>query len=328
MCQFHPHHIFNRTSHTSIVFDAIRDAASAIESMRIRGAGKIARAAASAMKDFSMNYPGRTLDDFKRDAGMAKDMLMASRPTAVSLYNGIQSCVKDIGKVDTLEEARDSVSCNADTFVGASLKAVEVIAEIGAKRIEDGDIIMTHCNSSAALAVIKKAHGQGKDIKVFATESRPWRQGLLTVNDLAKEGIDVTLIIDSAVRMVMNKVDAVFVGADTITSHGVLVNKVGTSQLALAADEARVAFSVCSETYKFSPFTLAGDMVKIEERDHNEVARPEEIDPGVKIFNPVFDVTPPKYIDAYITEVGLLSPGSIYDVMIRQFGNDITGGMR
>ena len=309
------------------MFDTVKDTAKAIETMEVRGAGKIARAAAAAMRDFSADYSGSTLEGFKKDAMAAKDILMASRPTAVSLYNGVRSCIKDIDSAGTLEGARESVSGNAEKFINSSLKALESISEIGAKRITSGDVIMTHCNSSAALSVIIKAHKQGKDIKVYATESRPWRQGLLTVKDLAREGIDVTLIIDSAARTVMDKTDIVFVGADTVTSHGVLVNKVGTSQLALFANEARATFNVCTETYKFSPFTMSGDMVEIEERDHDEVAKPDEIGPGVKIFNPVFDVTPPKYIDAYITEVGIISPGSVYDVMVRQFGADI-GGMR
>jgi ribose 1,5-bisphosphate isomerase len=159
------------------------------------------------------------------------------------------------------------VIANAERFSAQSLEAVETIGRIGAKRIRDGDTVMTHCNSSAALSVIKTAHSQGKDVKVFATESRPWRQGLLTVRDLHQAGVDTTLIIDSAVRTVMKRVDAVFVGADTITSHGALINKIGTSQLALAAKEARVQFYVCSETYKFSPMTIFGDMVTIEERE-------------------------------------------------------------
>ena len=121
----------------------------------------------------------------------------------------------------------------------------------------------------------------------------------------------------------MKSVTKVFVGADTITSHGTLVNKIGTSQLALAANEARVQFYVCSETYKFSPMTLFGDMVTIEERDHDEVAKREILDPAVKIFNPVFDSTPAKYIDGIITEVGLISPGSVYHVMTDQLGDDI-----
>lgn len=223
----------------------------------------------------------------------------------------------------SLEEARSLVSENAAMFCRRSEMAVEEIAKIGARRIQDGDVILTHCNSSAALGVIKEAHRQGKDIKVYATESRPWRQGILTVNDLADAGVDVTLVIDSAVRSVMRKVDKVFVGADTVTSQGALINKVGTSQLALVAHEARVHFYVCAETYKFSPMTLFGDSVTIEERDVSEVVRPGEVRDSVKIFNPVFDSTPAAYIDAIVTEVGMMSPGSVYGVMVGQLGDGI-----
>lgn len=297
------------------------ETADRIRDMTIRGAGKIARAGATALGDFSRNYVGKDLESFRKDLSESAQVILDSRPTAVSLWNGVHATIKGVDDAATLDDARQLVIDNSEDFVKRSLGAVEIIAKIGAKRISDGDVIMTHCNSSAALGVIKEAHRQGKDIKVYATESRPWRQGILTVTDLADAGVDVTMIIDSAVRTVMKKTDKVFVGADTITSHGALINKVGTSQLALTANEARVQFYVCSETYKFSPMTLFGDMVTIEERDISEVIRPGEVPDSVKIFNPVFDSTPAKYIDAIITELGMISPGSVYDIMVRQFGD-------
>ena len=295
----------------------------AIKSMEIRGAGRIARAGASALADFAGSYEGDDSKGFMIDLMAAKAKILDSRPTAVSLWNGVHATLKGVEGCSSVEDAKRLIIANAERFNEGSVNAVKTIGEIGAKRIQDGDVILTHCNSSAALSVIKTAFRQGKKFKVYATESRPWRQGILTVNDLAKEGVDITLIIDSAVRSVMKNVTKVFVGADTITSHGTLVNKIGTSQLALAANEARVQFYVCSETYKFSPMTLFGDMVTIEERDHEEVAKAGELDPRVKIFNPVFDSTPSKYIDGIITEIGLISPGSVYHVMTSQLGDDI-----
>ncbi|MDN5357475.1 MAG: ribose 1,5-bisphosphate isomerase [Candidatus Methanomethylophilaceae archaeon] len=291
--------------------------------MTIRGAGRIARAGASAMGDFAMNYKGASLEDFRRDIKKSADVLIASRPTAVSLWNGVRATMRGLSTVSTLQEAKDTVSSNAAEFVEISSRAVATIAKIGANRINSGDVIMTHCNSSAAIGVIKEAHRQGKDISVYATESRPWRQGIITVNELAEAGIDVTLIVDSAVRTVMKEVDKVFVGADTITSHGALINKIGTSQLALAAHEARVQFYVCSETYKFSSATIFGDMVTIEERSLDEVVKKGEISESVKIFNPVFDSTPAAYIDAIITDVGVIHPGAVYEVMVRQLGDSL-----
>jgi ribose 1,5-bisphosphate isomerase len=295
----------------------------AIKSMEIRGAGRIARAGASALADYATNFKGNDPKEFIAGIMDSKEKILGSRPTAVSLWNGVHATIKGLDSCETVDDIRTLVTTNAERFNQASLDAVRTIGEIGAKRIQDGDVILTHCNSSAALSVIKTAFRQGKKFRVYATESRPWRQGILTVNDLAKEGVDITLIIDSAVRSVMKSVTKVFVGADTITSHGSLVNKIGTSQLALAANEARVQFYVCSETYKFSPMTLFGDMVTIEERDHDEVAKRDILDPAVKIFNPVFDSTPAKYIDGIITEVGLISPGSVYHVMTKQLGDDI-----
>lgn len=297
--------------------------ADAIKTMEIRGAGRIARAGASALSYFAENYEGTDVTEFLKDLSAAKETILASRPTAVSLWNGVHTTVRGAESCQSVEEAKKLITENAARFNRSSEDAVRSIGEIGAKRIQDGDVILTHCNSSAALSVIKTAFRQGKKFKVYATESRPWRQGILTVNELAKEGIDVTLIIDSAVRSVMKYVTKIFVGADTITSHGTLVNKVGTSQIAVMANESRVQFYVCSETYKFSPMTLFGDMVTIEERDHEEVIGNAKLESGVKIFNPVFDSTPSKYIDAIITEVGMISPGSVYHVMTKQLGDEI-----
>ena len=291
--------------------------------MRVRGAGRIARAGATALADFAASYEGRSLEEFRNDLRKASEVILDSRPTAVSLWNGVHYTLRGVSSAETFEAARDSVVANGREFVANSEQAVHKIAKIGAKRIKDGDVLMTHCNSSVAIGVILEAVKQGKDIKVYATESRPWRQGILTVNDLSKGGADTTLIIDSAVRSVMSRVDRVFVGADTITSSGSLINKIGTSQVAMAANEARAEVNVCSETYKFSPKTMFGDTVTIEERDISEVVKPGEIPGNVKVFNPVFDTTPAKYIDNIITEVGIMSPGAVYGVMVKQFGESI-----
>ena len=291
--------------------------------MRVRGAGRIACAGATALADFAAAYEGRSLEEFRNDLRKASEVILDSRPTAVSLWNGVHYTLRGVSSAETFEAARDSVVANGREFVTNSEQAVHKIAKIGAKRIKDGDVLMTHCNSSVAIGVILEAVKQGKDIKVYATESRPWRQGILTVNDLSKGGADTTLIIDSAVRSVMSRVDRVFVGADTITSSGSLINKIGTSQVAMAANEARVEVNVCSETYKFSPKTMFGDTVTIEERDISEVVKPGEIPGNVKVFNPVFDTTPAKYIDNIITEVGIMSPGAVYGVMVKQFGESI-----
>ncbi|MDR0198670.1 MAG: ribose 1,5-bisphosphate isomerase [Methanomassiliicoccaceae archaeon] len=301
----------------------IDDTVKAIKDMEVRGAGRIARTAAAALMELAASKEWKSIQTMRKEILVAKKRLAASRPTAVSLLNAIQYTLKGFDGCDNVKDAKELLIKNSEEFIKASLEAVAKIGIIGSRRIKDGAVIMTHCNSSAAIECIKDAHRSGKRIKVYATESRPWRQGILTVNELAKEGIDVTLIIDGAVRSVMKKVDIVLVGADTITSNGSVINKIGTSQLALAANEAGVPFVVCSETYKISPQSLFGDTVTIEERDIGEIIRAGEIPDTVKVFNPVFDSTPAKYIDAIVTEMGIISPGSVYEIMMRQFG-DIT----
>jgi ribose 1,5-bisphosphate isomerase len=298
----------------------VDDTAKAIKSMEIRGAGRIARAGAAAIGDMARSQKWKNVDEMRNEVLSAKTTLLASRPTAVSLLNAILYTIKGLDKCKDVEEAKTLLIKNSEEFIKASNEAVAKIGIIGSRRIKDDSVILTHCNSSAALECIKVAHRSGKRIKVYATESRPWRQGILTVNELAKEGIDVTLIIDSAVRSVMKKIDLVIVGSDTIPSNGAVINKIGTSQLALAANESRVPFVVCGETYKISSQTLFGDMVTIEERDISEIVRKGEVPDSVKVFNPVFDSTPAKYIDGIVTEMGIVSPGSVYEIMVQLFG--------
>jgi ribose 1,5-bisphosphate isomerase len=300
----------------------VENVAEDIRSMKIRGAGRIARQAAEALMNLVDGYEGDSLDDLKNELEKGRETLLRSRPTAVSLWNGVQAVLKGYRKASTLDDLKDLVKENGELFIERSNRATEVIGEMGARRLNDGDRILTHCNSSVALSVIKTAFREGKNIEVFATESRPWRQGLITVRELSEEGVSVTLIVDSAVRWIMKDIDIVLVGADTISSNGAVINKIGTSQIALVAHEARVPFVVCAETYKFSPMTLTGKPVEIEERGSEEVARPGELPDTVKVLNPVFDATPPEYIDYIITEIGLIPPSASYEVIVRMLGHE------
>ncbi|HUV24873.1 MAG TPA: ribose 1,5-bisphosphate isomerase [Methanomassiliicoccales archaeon] len=300
----------------------VENVAEDIRSMKIRGAGRIARQAAEALMNLVDGYEGDSLDDLKNELEKGREILLSSRPTAVSLWNGVQAVLKGYRKASNLDDLKDLVKENGERFMERSNRATEVIGEMGARRVNDGDRILTHCNSSVALSVIKTAFREGKDIEVFVTESRPWRQGLITVRELAEEGVPVTLIVDSAVRWIMKDIDLVLVGADTITSNGAVINKIGTSQIALVAHEARVPFVVCAETYKFSPMTLTGKPVEIEERGSEEVAGPGELPNTVKVLNPVFDATPPEYIDYIVTEIGLIPPSASYEVIVRMLGQE------
>lgn len=301
-------------------FKLVEDAAKKIINMEVRGASRIAKFVAETLRDFAKTIES----DFDENMRKASEILMNTRPTAVSLFNAINYIMRYEG--ESLEEKKADVIRRADEFIKWVDTAKQKIGEIGAKRIKDGWTILTHCNSSTALSVIKTAFKQGKNIEVIATESRPRYQGHLTVKELVREGIPVTLIVDSAVRYFMKEVDCVVVGADTITVNGALINKIGTSQIALCAKEARVPFMVCAETYKFSPKTLFGELVVIEERDPEEVAPKEIIELGVKVRNPAFDVTPRDYIDLIITEIGAIPPEMAYVIIKERFGYELEMG--
>jgi len=300
----------------------LEDTVNGIREMSIRGAGKIARAASSALASFAREWKGESRDDFISDLREAASLIHSTRPTAVSLRNGILLTLKGSNDEVDITSVRKRILHQSGEFIERAVMARENIAEMGSKRIPKGSTILTHCNSMAALTTIKKAYDEGRVEMVYSTESRPWRQGHITTGWLLDNGIPVTMIVDSAVRHVMRKINIVVVGADTITANGAVINKIGTSQIALAAQESRVPFMVCAETFKFSKETLLGSLVEIEDRGPEEIAdpkRPQDF-PGARFENPVFDATPPEYIDAIVTEVGIVSPYLATEVIRELFG--------
>lgn len=299
----------------------IRRIARDIRTMRIRGAGRIARAAATALKIAAKTSRAKTPVEFIKELDRVSSLLLATRPTAVSLPNAVKFVTLGVkrGEEMDLHELRRTVICKAEEFIENSKRAVELIGKIGARRISKGDVILTHCNSDCALAIIKTAFRDGKDVRVFVTESRPMRQGLISAKELSRAGIPTTLIVDSAVRYFIRDIDKVIVGADSIAANGAVINKIGTSQISLIAHEARVPFFVAAETYKFHPGTLIGQLVEIEERTPKEIIDPRKL-PRVEIRNPVFDITPPEYIDLIVTERGIIPPSAAYTMIQELFG--------
>jgi len=294
--------------------------------MRIRGAAQIGRAAAEGLSIAAMNIRTESPQEYMDQLEGAYRLLLNTRPTAVSLPNALRYVMHRVWlafkKGMDVDELRAITVRAAEDFKKSSQEAVRRISDIGAKRIRNGDLIMTHCNSSVAISILKEAKRQGKEFRVIATETRPRFQGRLTAKALSEAGIPVTLIVDSAARYFMPKVDKVIVGADVVTANGAVVNKIGTSQIALAAKEARVRVFVGAETYKFSPSTVLGELVEIEERPPEEVVPPEELSQlkGVTVANPAFDVTPPEFIDIIITERGIIPPQASVLILMEEFG--------
>ncbi len=295
----------------------VTETAEKIKSMEIRGAGRIARAAAEALRHHALETPARDLISFQREVGRAAHTLVTTRPTAVSLSNAVHIVTEGLDQAVSFEEAQEGVISRAGQFIQSSHDALGKIAIFGARHIRDGDTILTHCNSEAALGCIIEAHRRGKEIEVFATEVRPRNQGLITIKTLNDAGIKTNFIVDSAVRSFIHEIDLVFVGADAITVNGAVVNKIGTAQVAHTATEARVNVLVAAETYKFAPRTIIGELIQIEERDGSEVLA-DEISRAlthVTVRNPVFDVTPSEFIDLIVTEAGVIPPQMAYIII-------------
>jgi ribose 1,5-bisphosphate isomerase len=297
-----------------------------IRSMRIRGAGLIARSAVEALQITARESRAEDIESFVNELTEASRILLQTRPTAVSLPNGIRYVIHRVNvgrsRARSVEEMRSIAIKATEEFIENAETAIHKIGEIGARRIVDGDVLLTHCNSSAVIEVMKTAWSQGRKFEVFVTETRPRFQGHITARELTEAGIPVTLILDDAVRYFMQRVDKVIVGADAVTANGALVNKIGTSMVALAAHEARVRVWVAAETYKFSPETMIGELVTIEERDPSEIISDEKqrgIGP-IKVLNPSFDVTPPEYIDLIITERGIIPPVGAFLILEEVFG--------
>ena len=302
----------------------ILEIAEKIKSMEIRGATKIGRAAATALKIAAEKYNQSIHGDYMDYIERVAEVLIETRPTAVTLPNSIRYVLGRIRKMGiaspkALVKATVKLS---NEFIDLTYKAQNMISVFGERLIEDGATIMTHCNSSTAISILLRAVKNGKKINVYVTETRPKFQGHITARTLSKAGINVTLIVDSAARYFMKDVDVVLVGADSIAANGAVVNKIGTSQIALVANESRVPFYVAAETYKFSPNTMLGELVPIEERDPYEIVSPEflEENPNISVRNPAFDVTPPKYITAIITEKGVIPPQGVALILMEEYG--------
>ena len=281
-----------------------REMAVAIKDMTIRGAPSIGAAAAYGMALAWLK---------KEDLAKAAKLIKSTRPTAYDLFYAVDLMLSKAG-LDLVEAADDY----ADGIVTMCRK----IGEHGAKLIKDGDKILTHCNAGAlatvdfgtALAPMRVAHRQGKDIFVYVDETRPRLQGAkLTAWELNNEGIDHAIIPDNAAGHYMkDSVDLAIVGADRIARNGDFANKIGTYSKAVLAKENRVPFYVAAPVSTFDMRIESGKEIVIEERDENEVLCVGDcrVAPkGSKALNPCFDVTPARYVRSFITERGLLRPG-------------------
>ena len=300
----------------------VEDTAEAIATMEIRGAATIAEAAAKALATQAEESDAETPEAFRAEMRAAARHLLDTRPTAVSLPNALRYVLRGMSGT-TVEELRASVVETSQEFLRDLESAQERLGRIGANRLRDGDVIMTHCHSTDALATVEHAVKAGKEIEAIVKETRPRKQGLITAEQLREMGVPVTLIVDNAAHRYLNDADHVLVGADSIAADGSVINKIGTSGLAVSARDRGTPIVVAAQTLKLHPGTLTGHTVEIEMRKESEIiedSRRAEIG-DIEVKNPAFDVTPPRHIDAIITERGQFPPESIVTLMRELYGD-------
>jgi methylthioribose-1-phosphate isomerase len=312
----------------------VETVAQGIKELWVRGAPAIGITAAYGIALAAQKISAKSSDDFYKALLPSCDLLAATRPTAVNLFWAIQrmkekaqahrSELPDSLKKILLEEAhailREDIAMN------------RAIGRFGAKLIDPGAGVLTHCNAGAlatggygtALGVIRSAWEKDKQLSVFADETRPVLQGArLTAWELAQDEIPVTLITDNMAGFFMKqgKIQCCVVGADRIAANGDTANKIGTYSVAILAKEHGLPFYVAAPTSTIDFSISSGEQIPIEERNKSEVTHlggKQIAASGVHIANPAFDVTPAKYITAIITEKGAFKPEEI--VKLRPFG--------
>jgi S-methyl-5-thioribose-1-phosphate isomerase len=291
---------------TIVTIKTYQEMARAIKDMTIRGAPSIGAAAA-----YGMALAWLKDENLSKAAGAIK----ATRPTAHDLFYAVDLMLRR--SEDDLVEA-------ADDYADAIVDMCRRIGTQGAKLIKDCDRILTHCNAGAlatvdfgtALAPIRVAHRQGKEIFVYVDETRPRLQGAkLTAWELGNEGIDHAIIPDNAAGHYMkDSVDLAIVGADRIARNGDFANKIGTYSKAVLARENGVPFYVAAPVSTFDMKIRSGKEIPIEERSEDEVLMVGScrVAPrGSRALNPSFDVTPARFVRRFITERGIVQPNRL-----------------
>ena len=298
-----------------------REVAAAIRDMVIRGAPAIGVAAAMGVALGVQHSKAKSVAELRSEFPAICETIARTRPTAVDLFWAINRMTRrfdELGASASLQTVRDALVAEARRIHEEKRAIDEAIGRFGAPLMPESGQVMTQCNAGAlatagigtALGVIRVAVDQGRKLRVFVPETRPYLQGArLTAWELAEGGIPLTLITDNMVGHFLKtgKVGAVVVGADRIAANGDTANKIGTYQIAVLARENSVPFYVAAPISTLDLSIASGESIPIEERPAEEVThiRGVRIAPAVEAANPAFDVTPARLITAIITERGV-----------------------
>lgn len=291
-----------------------------IRSLKIQGATNIAIDGVNAFSSLAERLEVSSIDGMFKELEEARQALATARATEPALRNGLRYIVYNLHeKASTIQEAREVVKSFAEEYIHLLKESKRKVIQYGAHRIKKGSTIMTHCHSSLSTGIILEAHKQGKEIQVFCTETRPRYQGRITAKELVEAGIPTTQVVDSAMRWVINRhdVDIIITGADSITSQGTVINKIGTRLLALAAREMDIPFYSAINLLKYDPETSIGKLSEIEMRESKEIW--ENPPKGLNFLNPAFETVSHELIDGIISEAGVFSPAVVYLIVKQEY---------
>lgn len=308
------------TIYEEFVCKTYEDVDFAIKHMVVRGAPAIGVTAAYGVVLAAQEFNQLPKYQFLEHVNNACDILNESRPTAVNLMWAIKKMQTQLTVSNNVKEILDKLRDEADKMADEDIRINKKMGQFGNSLIPQKAVILTHCNTGAlatvefgtALGVVRTAFEDGKDIMVYADETRPRLQGArLTAWELVQEGIPAKLIVDNVAATLMrdDKIDLVLVGADRIAANGDSANKIGTFMLSVIAKAYRVPFYVVAPTSTIDPDTQTGNEIIIEERSHNELTQIQGIQVAptdIEVYNPAFDVTPNENITAIITEKGII----------------------
>ena len=303
-----------------VTYTDYRQVANAIKTLVVRGAPAIGVSGAFGLALAALQSNASTKEEMINDLNSAKNVLFETRPTAVNLAWGLEKIMEVARSCKDPEEIKKIVVETAKQMADQDVKINMTMGKHGSKLFDDNDTVLTHCNAGAlatvgygtALGVIRASKESGKNIKVIATETRPVQQGSrLTAFELKHDGIDVSLIPDTAVGYTLanNLVNKIIVGADRILKTGHVFNKIGTYQVALLAKHHNVPFYVAAPLSTFDLSSNPEDVV-IEQRKSSEVTgigEKKTAPDDINVINPAFDMTPPELISGIITENGVIT---------------------